>query len=41
VSKRLGHKNEAVTMIMYAEVLPRYDEEAALEMATAIIPAGF
>jgi integrase len=41
VSKRLGHKNEMITLTMYAEVLPRHDEEAAADVAGVVIPAGF
>jgi integrase len=41
VSKRLGHKNELITLTMYAESLPRYDGEAAAAFAGLILPQGF
>jgi integrase len=38
VSKRLGHKNEMITLTMYAEALPRYDGEAAAAFAGLVLP---
>ena len=40
VSKRLGHRNEMITLTMYAEALPRYDGEAAVAFANLVVPQG-
>jgi integrase len=40
VSKRLGHRNELITLTMYAEALPRYDGEAAVAFANLVVPQG-
>jgi integrase len=38
VSKRLGHKNEMITLTLYSEGLPRYDGEAAAAFASLVVP---
>ena len=40
VSKRLGHKNEMITLTLYSEGLPRYDGEAAAAFASLVVPQG-
>ena len=40
VSKRLGHKNEIITLTLYSEALPRYDGEAAAAFAGLVLPKG-
>ena len=40
VSKRLGHKNEIITLTLYSEALPRYDNEAAAAFAGLVLPKG-
>ena len=40
VSKRLGHKNETITLTLYSEALPRYDNEAAAAFAGLVLPKG-
>lgn len=41
VSKRLGHKTEAITLTMYCESLPRYDGNAAKNLSDRVVPQGF
>lgn len=41
VSARLGHKDEAVTLTIYTHVLEEHDEEAALDVASVVVPVGF
>ena len=41
VSKRVGHANEAITLMMYTEWLPRHDQEAAVQVAGLVVPQGF
>jgi len=41
ISKRVGHANEAITLMMYAEWLPRHDQQAAVKVAALVVPKGF
>jgi integrase len=41
VSRRVGHANEAITLTMYTEWLPRHDQEAAAAVAGLVVPQGF
>jgi integrase len=41
VSKRVGHANEAITLVLYTEWLPRHDQQAALQVAGLVVPKGF
>ena len=41
VSKRVGHANEAVTLALYSEWMPRHDKEAAAAVASLVVPQGF
>jgi integrase/predicted RNA-binding Zn-ribbon protein involved in translation (DUF1610 family) len=41
VSRRLGHANISITLSFYAHVTPRHDEEAALSVASLVVPEGF
>jgi integrase len=41
VSKRVGHANEGITLTMYAEWLPRHDQQAAVKVAALVVPKGF
>ena len=41
VSKRVGHANEGITLMMYTEWLPRHDQQAAVEVAGLVVPKGF
>jgi integrase len=38
VSRRLGHKNETITLTLYSEALPRYDNDAAAAFAGLVLP---
>ena len=41
VYKRVGHANEAITLMMYTEWLPRHDQQAAVQVAGLVVPQGF
>ena len=41
VSRRLGHANVSITLDIYSHAMSRQDEEAALDMASVIVPRDF
>ncbi len=41
VSRRLGHANVSITLDIYSHAMSRQDEEAALDMASVIVPQDF
>jgi integrase len=41
VSSRLGHKDVSVTLKIYAHVFEEHDEEAALDVASVVVPVGY
>jgi len=41
VSGRLGHANVSITLDIYSHAMSRQDEEAALDVASVVVPQGF
>jgi integrase len=41
VSGRLGHANVSITLDIYSHAMSRQDEEAALDVASAVVPKNF
>jgi integrase len=41
VSRRLGHAKVSITLDIYSHAMDRHDEEAALSVASLVVPEGF